>query len=380
MSLAAWRQNGSLNRELALYAKMAERGVRTSIISWGGREDQLLAAPFPWLRVYANRHDLPPERYERLMPLLHAFPLLRADIIKSNQVNGAELALRCARFWKKPFIARCGYIWSLFCKREQPALLPLVSATEEAVFLGADAVVSATEDDCRHLALAYGLPAGKIFCIPNYVPGFFYTMPLPAPEDRERPLITQVGRLAPQKNLFALVDACAGLDVTLRLVGEGEQREALAARAVAGGVNLELPGSVPHHELPRLLAESSVCVLASLFEGHPKALIEYMACGRAVLGAKVEGIAPLIRDGENGLLCGTDAVSIRQGLQRLLQDAPLRRRLGQQAREDARRFSLDRIVEQELDLYGRLPRSSFSASLGQGIRRAFVAAAKGPDA
>jgi SAM-dependent methyltransferase len=185
-----------------------------------------------------------------------------------------------------------------------------------------------------------------------------------------------VGRLAPLKNLFALIDACAGLKVTLRLIGEGEQRAELAAHAASLEVNLELLGNVPHQELPRLLAESTVCTLVSLFEGHPKALLEYMACGRAVLGAEVDGIAPLIRDGENGLLCGTDAASIRQGLQRLLQDAPLRRRLGQQGREDARRFSLERIVEQELDVYGRLPRSRFSASLGRGIRRGLRAALK----
>ena len=328
MYLAAWRQNGSLERELALYEKLAERGLRTSVISWGGREDQDIAAPYPWLRVHANTRSLTRERYERLLPLLHALPLPRADIIKSNQVNGADLALRCARFWKKPFIARCGYIWSLFCKREQPVLLPLASAAEEAVFIGADAVVSATEDDCRYISATYRLPSGKVSCIPNYVPGFFYTVPSMEPEGRERPVITQVGRLAPQKNLFALIDACAGLDVVLRLVGEGEQRAELAARAVARGMNLEMPGNVPNRELPRLLAESSVCVLASLFEGHPKALIEYMACGRAVLGTNVEGIAPLIRDGENGLLCAADAASIRRGLQRLLADASLRHRLG----------------------------------------------------
>jgi glycosyltransferase involved in cell wall biosynthesis/SAM-dependent methyltransferase len=376
MSLAAWRDNGSLERELALYAKLAEHGVSTAIISWGGKEDKAIAAPFPWLRVYANTHNLPPERYERLLPLLHALPLLRADLIKSNQVNGADLALRCARFWNKPFIARCGYLWSDFCRRENPALLEQAVAAEAIVFSGADAVVSTTEATCRQITAAYALPEGKARCIPNYVPEYFFALPPTERKTRETPIITAVGRLAPQKNLFALIDACAGLDVTLRLIGEGEQRAELTAHAVARGVNLELPGNLSSRELPPLLAESSVCALVSLFEGHPKALLEYMACACAVLGSKAEGIAPLIRDGENGLLCGTDATSIRQGLQSLLQDAPLRRRLGQQAREDARRFSLERIVEQELNLYGKLPHSSLVSSLGQGMRRSLVAAVK----
>jgi glycosyltransferase involved in cell wall biosynthesis/SAM-dependent methyltransferase len=374
MSLAAWRQNGSLDRELALYEKLAEHGVRTSVISWGGREDRTIAASFPWLRVYANTHSLPQARYERLIPLLHALPLLRADIIKSNQVNGADLALRCARFWKKPFIARCGYLWTTICARQHSSLLAEAQELEAKIFTQASCCVVSTEVIRNTLLRSHTLPPDCVICIPNYVPDYFYTV-LPG-ETAGTSIVTAVGRLAPEKNLFALIDACAGLDLTLRLIGEGEQRAELAAHAAARGVNLEMPGSVPHQELPRLLAESSVCALVSLFEGHPKALIEYMACGCAVLGAKAEGIAPLVRDGENGLLCGTDAASIRQGLQRLLQDAPLRHRLGQQAREDARRFSLERIVEQELDLYGRLPRSSFSASLGQGIRRGLMAALK----
>ncbi|MDR2051746.1 MAG: glycosyltransferase [Deltaproteobacteria bacterium] len=372
MSLAAWKRNGSLTRELALYERLAERGLRTSVISWGGKEDIAIAAAFPWLSVYFNTRGLARERYERLLPLIHALPLLRADIIKSNQINGADLALRCARFWKKPFIARCGYLWSNICAQQHPELLAGVQALEKEVFTHASLCVVTTEAIRDAVLRACKLPVEQVTCVPNYVPDYFYRVP---PGDGAKPsIVTAVGRLSPEKNLFALIDACAGLDLTLRLMGEGEQRAELAARAVARGVRLEMPGNMPHQDLPRLLAESAVCVLVSLFEGHPKALIEYMACGRAVLGTKVEGIAPLIRDGENGLLCATDAASIRQGLQRLLADASLRRRLGQQAREDARRFSLERIAEQELDLYGKLPRSSFSASLGQGIRHCLGAA------
>mgnify|MGYP000529696788 CR=1 FL=1 len=52
MSLTAWRDNGSLKRELALYAELARRGVSISIISWGRGEDAAVVAAFPWLRVY----------------------------------------------------------------------------------------------------------------------------------------------------------------------------------------------------------------------------------------------------------------------------------------------------------------------------------------
>ena len=87
MSLESWRRNGSLERELALYAALAERGLRTEIISWGGPKDREIAAAFPWLRVHPNQYRLPLARYERLMPLLHALPLIRADVKHSAAVQ-----------------------------------------------------------------------------------------------------------------------------------------------------------------------------------------------------------------------------------------------------------------------------------------------------
>ena len=43
MSLTAWRDNGSLKRELALYAELARRGVSISIIHGAGVKMRLLS-------------------------------------------------------------------------------------------------------------------------------------------------------------------------------------------------------------------------------------------------------------------------------------------------------------------------------------------------
>jgi glycosyltransferase involved in cell wall biosynthesis len=76
-----------------------------------------------------------------------------------------------------------------------------------------------------------------------------------------------------------------------------------------------------------------------------------MACGLPVIGGDSPGIRELIRHGENGWLCGTDAASIRQAIRTLLGDEALRRRLGQAARAFAvEHFSLDRVVELELEV------------------------------
>ncbi len=59
MSLAAWKKNGSLSRELALYEKLGKRGVKTSIISWGDKEDKAIARRYSWLKVYCSFYNLP---------------------------------------------------------------------------------------------------------------------------------------------------------------------------------------------------------------------------------------------------------------------------------------------------------------------------------
>ena len=62
-------------------------------------------------------------------------------------------------------------------------------------------------------------------------------------------------------------------------------------------------------------------------------LLEYMAMGRAVAAPRLEGIADLVDDGDNGLLFAAgDARSLQATLGRLMNDAALRLRLGRAAR------------------------------------------------
>ena len=373
MSLAAWDANGSLTRELALYAEFARRGHKISIISWGGAEESVYEGRFPWLKVYPNRWRLPQERYERLVPLLHARPLCRCDLIKSNQTNGADLALRAAEIWGKPFISRCGYLWGLNSARQNSARLPEIRRLEKCVFNGAARCLVTTEEMRQTIIQDYGVDGSKISVVPNYIPASFFAPALPEYNQlKARPVICYVGRLSVEKNLPAVLEACSALAAKLRLVGEGPEKQKLSHLAQELGVDLDLPGNLPHEKLPEILGQADICVLASQYEGHPKALLEYMGRGCAILATRVPGIEGLAVHERNALLCATDAASIRAGLERLLGDASLRAKLGEQAREDARAFSLDVVAGEELNLYSSIPRKSKALSLLGAVGRIFI--------
>ena len=123
-------------------------------------------------------------------------------------------------------------------------------------------------------------PSARVIYAPNGVDTTTFAPGLHrGGEDRRA--VLYVGRLSPEKNLERLVAAFARLTTRARLVviGAGDQRAALERQAVAAGVDIEFRGVVPHSELPAHFNGAGAFVLPSLTEGHPKVLIEAMACG-----------------------------------------------------------------------------------------------------
>jgi glycosyltransferase involved in cell wall biosynthesis len=118
---------------------------------------------------------------------------------------------------------------------------------------------------------------------------------------------------------------------------------------------VRLLGNVQHRQLPGILKSADLFVLPSRYEGHPKTLIEAMACGLPVVGTDVPGIREIIQHGENGYLCGTSPEEIREAIRVILGDSERRVRMGRNAREFVvEHFALDRIVEKELALLEEL--------------------------
>ncbi|HNT89518.1 MAG TPA: glycosyltransferase family 4 protein, partial [Candidatus Hydrogenedentes bacterium] len=102
-----------------------------------------------------------------------------------------------------------------------------------------------------------------------------------------------------------------------------------------------------HAEALRLYAAADMVVVPSLWaEPFGIVAVEAMAAGKPVCAGRIGGLRDIVRDGETGFLFEPgDATALARCIERLLDDAPLRERLGAEARRVARDYDWDRIIE-----------------------------------
>ncbi|MEO1590771.1 MAG: glycosyltransferase family 4 protein [Cyanobacteria bacterium J06632_22] len=348
VSLQTWDDQGMFNREVALYQRLQEQGVDITFVTYGGSGDLAFASRLPGIQILCNVWNLPSRLYAWALPGLHGAALKQGDVFKTNQTAGSEIALRCAQRYGKPLIARCGYLWSNFMARRNGPDSPAhrqAQRVERQVFSAAQQVVVTTPRMADEVSQALPSVADRIVVIPNYVETDRF-QPLPALE-RAYDLVF-VGRFSPQKNVAALLTAIEGLDVRLCLIGDGELKTELQQHFAHLSGQIVWHGKADHAELPTYLNQAKIFILPSLYEGHPKALIEAMACGLPVIATQVQGIQDMVTHGQDGWLCGTDASSLRAAIQSVLAQPALQQQIGTAARQTVlTRYALDAIVQQE---------------------------------
>jgi glycosyltransferase involved in cell wall biosynthesis len=89
-----------------------------------------------------------------------------------------------------------------------------------------------------------------------------------------------------------------------------------------------------YEELPKVIADSEIVLLPSLFESFSYACAEAMAAGKAVVGSKNGGMADLIKDGENGLLVDPDKEKdIFEAVKKLIENNSTRYQYSLKARQ-----------------------------------------------
>jgi glycosyltransferase involved in cell wall biosynthesis len=217
----------------------------------------------------------------------------------------------------------------------------------------------------RGVALADGFAPDRVHVVPYFTDAVADVSGDPVPGR-----LLCVGRLVPEKGVAHLLDAVRHLapPAHLVIVGEGEQRAALAdrARAVGLGARVVFAGWREGAALAAAYREAEIVVVPSTWpEPFGIVGIEAMAHARPVVASDVGGVRQWLRPDETGLpVPPRDPQALAAAIATLRERPELRARFGAEGRRVvAREFLADTHVQ-------RLLRVAEAAVAGRGARTA----------
>jgi len=201
--------------------------------------------------------------------------------------------------------------------------------------------------------------------------------PAPRTSEPDHLRILAVMRLATRKRPVSLLRILrsvrdrvpAHIRVSATILGEGPSRPQMESYLDRHDMTswVKLPGHLPRSEVKAAMAKSDVFVAPAVLESFGIAALEAHAAGLPVVGRRGTGLSDFIRDGEGGVLVGSDremaSVLARMATERTHESVPRSSSLQQ--------FSWPAVVERHREFYAE---AGAASRLGQphrtSVRRA----------
>ncbi|MEO8353730.1 MAG: glycosyltransferase family 4 protein [Chthoniobacteraceae bacterium] len=214
-----------------------------------------------------------------------------------------------------------------------------------------------SELGAQRLTSLLGVPRKNIRVIPRGL----HLDRLPGDAVRQPQRVLYAGRLFAYKNTSVVVEAwpavvarCPG--AKLRILGTGPELERLQHLRSSLGLTEAIEFVTPHdswEEAMKEIAAAEILVQPSTREGQSVIVLEAMAVGTTVIGARhpESAVSDFVRHGKNGWL--VDAWDVPSAwaapLISLLKNEPLRRELQETAQRDARGFDWNAEIVPSLE-------------------------------
>lgn len=329
------------------------------------------------VRIPGLRRDIAPaDDIHALLSLIRAIRKERPEIVHTHMAKAGALGRIAARLSAVHVVLHTfhGNILRGYFGRERSILF---AAAERILALISTKVIALGPRQAREI-LRYGIaPIRKVAEIPlgielerfrAHSKGSLRSE-LALNEGTE--LVGIVARLVPIKGIDVFLDAAA-LMVAERprmhfvIVGDGELRAALEARAAAAGLASHAHFIGWRADLPAIYADLDVVLLTSRNEGTPTSLIEAMAASRPVVATAVGGVPDLITEGTGELVPPDRPDLVARSTLALLADRERASVIGRTARERAfREHDAATLVDRMDALYRSLlgPRQAGSVGL-----------------
>ena len=334
---------------LPLYERLADRqGVE--VLCYGGGSRYVPA----WFSDLDAQLDAVRFPARRLDGALEAFAIGRDyGVVIAPFAGGAILpaAYAGARRNRTPFILWAS-VWAQPRSLAHAVALPMT----RHIYRHADAVIAYGEHVRRFVAGVRGRDR-DIFVAPQAVEPEVFGRDVAASEIADfrashglgdGPLVLYVGRLVSAKGIEALLEGWRRVEgATLVLIGDGP-----LATLVTAARRTRLLGTLPRHQLPVAYAAAALAVVPSVPTPRfrePWGLVcnEAMHQGRPVVATSSVGAAAggLVRDHQTGLVVPpNNAHALARAIDLLLDDEPLRARLGNTARTAIAAYTYDAMA------------------------------------
>jgi len=239
--------------------------------------------------------------------------------------KGKALGLNCVRC----ATARIGKPWMTAARLAIAPIFQLRDALVRRAALRADRLVAPSRFLINRY-IADGFPAERFVLLENGLDVDRVRSSVRRSPADGRLCVTYLGALAWQKGVHILVDAFRDLPperATLRIFGNPDVFPEYAAdlRRRANRANTLFEGRLPNQQVGRVLAETDVLAVPSLwYENAPVVIQEARAAGVPVISSAHGALTEKVRDGVDGLLVPPgDVVAWRAALQRLVDEPGL---------------------------------------------------------
>jgi glycosyltransferase involved in cell wall biosynthesis len=260
---------------------------------------------------------------------------------------------------------------------ERPYDYPLwLRAADRVLRPWTAACLAVSESAARSAVLVQGFPEHDVRVLRNPIDLDRFHPDAAARESVRRELglepdevaVLCVARLFRVKGVDQLLDAWHVVEGRasrgrLLVAGDGPERAALEGQVERLGLRrVRFLGH--RQDVEDVLRASDFLVVSSRSETGPLSAVEAMATALPVVAFRVGGVAEHVQDGEHGLLVPAgDVAALAERILRLVEDEPLRLRLGSAARERSEEFGLDRFIARLVGEYRRVVERSAAQAL-----------------
>lgn len=207
-------------------------------------------------------------------------------------------------------------------------------------------VITAVSEETKKEIVSYtNCKPEKIKVIPVFVDPRY--LPMPKKFNKLNPTILHIGT-GPNKNLLRLIEALAGLECFLVIIGKlsDDYLNALAQYKIA----YRNEYNISHDRLNQVYNECDILSFVSTFEGFGMPIIEANSVERVVVTSNISSMPEVA--GDSGCLIDPfDIRSIRNGFIKVIENDQYREQLIELGRKNKLRFEVSKIANMYLDVY-----------------------------